>query len=147
MILPSIPSGTPMAADLGVTTAQLVGNAELCGKIKAEDYVGKDVGLPTIRDILQELVKPGLDPRETAQEFSFAEDIHSIEDLHEGMELPGIVTNITNFGAFVDIGIHENGLLHASKMQGLSLKLHQRIMVRVTNVDLDRLRISLAPVR
>ena len=136
-----------MAADLGVTTAQLVGNAELCGKIKAEDYVGKDVGLPTIRDILQELVKPGLDPRETAQEFSFAEDIHSIEDLHEGMELPGIVTNITNFGAFVDIGIHENGLLHASKMQGLSLKLHQRIMVRVTNVDLDRLRISLAPVR
>ena len=136
-----------MAADLGVTTAQLVGNAELCGKIKAENYVGKDVGLPTIRDILQELVKPGLDPRETAQEFSFAEDIHSIEDLHEGMELPGIVTNITNFGAFVDIGIHENGLLHASKMQGLSLKLHQRIMVRVTNVDLDRLRISLAPVR
>ena len=136
-----------MAADLGVTTAQLVGNAELCGKIKAEDYVGKDVGLPTIRDILQELVKPGLDPRETAQEFSFAEDIHSIEDLHEGMELPGIVTNITNFGAFVDIGIHENGLLHASKMQGLSLKLHQRIMVRVTTVDLDRLRISLAPVR
>ncbi len=109
--------------------------------------MGKDVGLPTIRDILQELVKPGLDPRETAQEFSFAEDIHSIEDLHEGMELPGIVTNITNFGAFVDIGIHENGLLHASKMQGLSLKLHQRIMVRVTNVDLDRLRISLAPVR
>ena len=136
-----------MAADLGVTTDRLVGNAELCGKIQAEKYVGKDVGLPTIHDILQELVKPGLDPRETAQEFQFAEDIRSIEDLHEGMELPGIVTNVTNFGAFVDIGIHENGLIHASRMQGMTFKLHQRVKVRVTNVDLDRCRISLAPVR
>jgi uncharacterized protein len=140
-----------MAADLGVTTKELVGNKELAGKIKAEDYVEGDFGLPTIKDILSELSKPGRDPREEAKEFSFSDDIHTIEDLKEGMELPGIVTNITNFGAFVDIGIHENGLIHVSQMgvRGRNidpskiLKLHQHIKTLVLRVDLERKRISL----
>ena len=108
-----------------------------------------DAGLPTINDILKELAKPGLDPREQAADFSFSDDIHSIEDLKAGMELPGIVTNITNFGAFVDIGLHENGLIHVSKLgpRGTDpskvLKLHQQIQVRVLDVDLDRRRIAL----
>ena len=106
-------------------------------------------GLPTVNDILKELAKPGLDPREQASEFAFAEDIHGIEDLQVGMELPGIVTNITNFGAFVDIGIHDNGLVHVSQMgpRGTDptkvVKLHQQVRVAVTAVDLDRGRISL----
>lgn len=138
-----------MARDLGVSTCELVGNAELCSGIKAEDYVTEEAGLPTINDILKELVKPGLDPREQASEFSFADDIHSIEDLKVGMELPGIVTNITAFGAFVDIGLHDNGLIHVSQMgpRGVDptrvVKLHQQIKVSVIGVDLDRGRISL----
>ena len=92
---------------------------------------------------MKELSKPGRDPRQEAQEFSFAEDIHEIDDLKAGMELPGIVTNITAFGAFVDIGIHENGLIHVSQMHGAKLKLHQKVMVTVLNVDLERNRISL----
>ena len=146
-----------MAADLGVSTRELVGNGELCSKIEPGRYVEGDFGLPTINDILKELAKPGRDPREAAQEFSFAEDIRSIEDLHPGMELPGIVTNITNFGAFVDIGLHENGLIHVSQMRqpGLRgpvipskvLKLHQQVIVSVLDVDLERNRISLRLVK
>ena len=138
-----------MASSLGVSTRELVGNAELCSKIKAEDFVTDKAGLPTVNDILKELVKPGLDPREQAGEFSFAEDIRSIEDLKTGMELPGIVTNITNFGAFVDIGLHDNGLVHVSQNgpRGTDttkvVKLHQHVRVAVTGVDLDRGRISL----
>ena len=138
-----------MAKDLGVKTADLVGNAELCSKIKAADYVKGDIGLPTVNDILKELAKPGLDPREQAAEFSFADDIHEMEDLKAGMLLPGIVTNITNFGAFVDIGLHENGLIHVSQMgpRGVDptrvVKLHQKVKVTVLQVDLDRKRISL----
>lgn len=138
-----------MAASLGVSTRELVGNAELCSKIHAGDFVTADAGLPTINDILKELAKPGLDPREQAADFSFSDDIHSIEDLKAGMELPGIVTNITNFGAFVDIGLHENGLIHVSKLgprgpdPSKVLKLHQQIRVRVLDVDLDRRRIAL----
>lgn len=138
-----------MARSLGVTASELIGNAGLCGKIKAEDFVGGDVGLPTVNDILKELVKPGLDPREQATEFEFASDIHDLEDLREGMELPGIVTNITAFGAFVDIGLHDNGLVHVSQMgpRGTDpshvVKLHQQVRVRVLGVDLDRRRISL----
>ncbi|HIT47063.1 MAG TPA: RNA-binding transcriptional accessory protein [Candidatus Cryptobacteroides merdipullorum] len=138
-----------MAASLGVSTRELVGNAELCSKIHAGDFVTADAGLPTINDILKELAKPGLDPREQAADFSFSDDIHSIEDLKAGMELPGIVTNITNFGAFVDIGLHENGLIHVSKLgpRGTDpskvLKLHQQIRVRVLDVDFDRRRIAL----
>ena len=139
-----------MAASLGVKTSILVGNAELCAKLNAADFVEDSFGLPTINDILKELVKPGRDPREAAQEFEFSSDVHTLEDLFPGMELPGIVTNITNFGAFVDIGLHENGLIHVSQMgvRGLAdptkvLKLHQQIRVSVLQVDLDRKRISL----
>lgn len=146
-----------MAASLGVGTVELVGNAELCAKIKPEDFVEGDFGLPTINDILKELAKPGRDPRDEAQAFEFASDIHSIEDLKEGMVLPGIVTNITAFGAFVDIGIKQNGLIHVSQMslagpdgrrQRISdpsklVRLHQRVSVTVVSIDLDRQRIGL----
>ena len=143
-----------MAASLGVATTELVANKELCSRIHPEDFVEGDFGLPTINDILNELVKPGRDPRTEAQEFSFADDIHTIDDLSEGMELPGIVTNITAFGAFVDIGIKQNGLIHVSQMgvRGLSdpskvLKLHQHVNVMVISLDLDRGRIGLRLVK
>lgn len=139
-----------MAGDLGVSASELVGNAELCARIEASRYVDDRFGLPTINDIIQELRKPGRDPRESAQEFEFAHDIKTIEDLRTGMELPGIVTNITAFGAFVDIGIKQNGLIHASQMgvKGMAdpskiLKLHQQLKVTVVSVDLDRGRIGL----
>ncbi len=139
-----------MARDLKVSTRELVGNAELCKQIKAADYVEGDFGLPTVNDIILELQKPGRDPREAAQEFSFADDIRDLEDLKPGMELPGLVTNITAFGAFVDIGLHENGLIHASQMgvKGMAvpskvLKLHQHVTVQVLSVDLERRRIGL----
>ena len=143
-----------MARDLGVSTKDLVGNAELCSKIKAEKYVDNQFGLPTINDIINELRKPGLDPRESAQAFEFCHDIHSIEDLKTGMELPGIVTNITAFGAFVDVGIKQNGLIHASQMgvKGLAdpskiLKLHQQVKVTVISVDLERGRVGLRLIK
>ena len=139
-----------MASDLGVSPKELVGNAELCSRIDASRYVCGDFGLPTINDIINELKKPGRDPRDTAEVFQFAHDIKTIDDLHTGMELPGIVTNITAFGAFVDIGIKQNGLIHASQMgvKGMAdpskvLKLHQKIKVTVVSVDLDRGRIGL----
>ena len=139
-----------MARDLSVSAVELVGNAELCAKIDPSKYVEGDFGLPTINDIIAELRKPGLDPRETAETFEFDHDIKSIEDLKIGMELPGIVTNITAFGAFVDIGIKQNGLIHASQMgvKGMAdpskiLKLHQHVKVTVVSIDLDRARIGL----
>ena len=146
-----------MASSLGVGTEELVGNAELCSKIMAEDFVEGDFGLPTVNDILKELVKPGRDPREEAQAFEFASDIHTIEDLKTGMALPGIVTNVTAFGAFVDLGIKQNGLIHVSQMsvagsdgrrQRISdpskvVHLHQKVSVTVVSVDLDRQRIGL----
>ena len=140
-----------MAKDLDVPVTDLIGNQQLIAKIQPENYTDNQFGLPTVNDILKELLKPGLDPRQAAQEFEFAQDVHSIDDLKVGMELPGIVTNITNFGAFVDIGLHENGLIHASKMgvKGMAdpskiLKLHQHVTVTVLQVDLDRSRISLS---
>ena len=139
-----------MARDLGVSAKELVGNADLCAKINASKYVDDRFGLPTINDIINELRKPGLDPRESAQEFEFSHDIHSIDDLKTGMELPGIVTNITAFGAFVDIGIKQNGLIHATQMgvKGMAdpskvLRLHQQVKVTVISVDLERGRIGL----
>ena len=146
-----------MASSLGVGTEELVGNAELCSKIMAEDFLEGDFGLPTVNDILKELVKPGRDPREEAQAFEFASDIHTIEDLKTGMVLPGIVTNVTAFGAFVDLGIKQNGLIHVSQMsvagsdgrrQRISdpskvVHLHQKVSVTVVSVDLDRQRIGL----
>lgn len=135
-----------MARDLGVEMKELVGNDSLCKRISPDRYVTPEKGLPTINDIIKELAKPGLDPRSEASSFSFAEDIRDISDLKTGMELPGIVTNITNFGAFVDLGIHENGLIHISKMKGKSLALHQKVKVRVESVELDRKRIGLGLV-
>ncbi len=135
-----------MAADLGVTTAGLVGNEELCKKIDPAKYVEGDFGLPTLKDILRELAKPGLDPREKAGDFAFSDAVHAMEDLEVGMELPGIVNNITDFGAFVDIGVHQDGLIHVSQMgeaRKNGLKLHQHIYVTVMGVDLERRRISL----
>ena len=143
-----------MAADLKVSTKDLVGNAELCSKIDASRYVTKEFGLPTINDIIAELKKPGRDPRESAQVFEFSHDIKTIDDLIVGMELPGIVTNVTAFGAFVDLGIKPNGLIHASQMgvKGMVdpskvVKLHQQVTVMVTSVDLDRGRIGLRLVK
>lgn len=135
-----------MARDLGVEVKELVGNDSLCKRISPDRYVTPEKGLPTINDIIKELAKPGLDPRSEASSFSFAEDLRDISDLKTGMELPGIVTNITNFGAFVDLGIHENGLIHISKMKGKSLALHQKVKVRVESVELDRKRIGLGLV-
>lgn len=135
-----------MARDLGVEVKELVGNDSLCKRISPDRYVTPEKGLPTINDIIKELAKPGLDPRSEASSFSFAEDIRDISDLKTGMELPGIITNITNFGAFVDLGIHENGLIHISKMKGKSLALHQKVKVRVESVELDRKRIGLGLV-
>ena len=139
-----------MAKDLGISTKDLVGNVDLCSKIEPSRYVSGNFGLPTVNDIINELKKPGRDPRESAQEFEFDHDIKSIEDLNEGMELPGIVTNITAFGAFVDIGIKQNGLIHASQMgvKGMAdpskvVRLHQQVKVTVVSVDLERGRIGL----
>lgn len=149
----SYPIVDRMAASLGVTARELVGNADLCSRISAEAFVTDKAGLPTINDILKELVKPGLDPREQASEFAFADDIHDLDDLKIGMELPGIITNITNFGAFVDIGLHDNGLIHVSQMgpRGVDptkvVKLHQQVKVTVIDVDPDRRRIGLRLVR
>jgi uncharacterized protein len=143
-----------MARDLKVTTRELVGNAELCDRIDPSRYVEGEFGLPTVNDIISELRKPGRDPRESAQEFEFAHDIKTIEDLKTGMELPGIVTNITAFGAFVDIGIKQNGLIHATQkgVKGMAdpskiVKLHQQVKVTVISIDLDRGRIGLRLVR
>lgn len=143
-----------MASSLGVEVSELVGNAQLCSKLRAEDFVTEDFGLPTINDILKELPKPGRDPRGASSEFAFADDVHTIDDLKVGMELPGIVTNLTAFGAFVDIGVHDNGLIHASNMgvKGMAvpskvLRLHQHVLVSVMSVDLDRGRIGLRLVK
>lgn len=134
-----------MASDIGESVASLVGNEALCNKINLERYVSEDVGLVTLKDIVSELAKPGRDPRGQAESFSFSEEIHSIEDLHEGMILPGKVTNITDFGAFIDLGIKTSGLLHASRIpRGVKLKIQQTVQVRVDRVDLQRGRIGLA---
>ena len=139
-----------MAADNNISLEELVGNKEMAAAIDLEKYVSSEVGLPTLNDIIKEIVKPGRDPRSTVKVLEFAEDIHAIEDLKSGMELPGIVTNITNFGAFVDIGIKQNGLIHVSNMgkkyvsnPNEVLKLHQHVKVSVLEIDLKRGRIQL----
>jgi uncharacterized protein len=105
-----------MAKDAGCKVSDLIGNTQKIDSMNLEDYVSDNVGLPTLKDIAQELKKPGRDPRESAKDFEFSSEISVIEDLREGMELPGIVTNLTAFGAFVDIGIKQNGLIHISNM-------------------------------
>lgn len=140
-----------MAADLGKTVADLIADAKLRTQIKLEDYVSEDVGLPTLRDILAELAKPGRDPREKFEAFAFASGINQPEDLKAGMKLPGIVTNVTAFGAFVDVGVHQDGLVHVSQIAdtfvkdpGEHLKPGQKVMATVTDVDLSRKRIALS---
>ena len=139
-----------MAKDLGATVADLLQQPELRKKIDLNRYVSAEVGLPTLKDILAELEKPGRDPRQQFEAFSFAEGVNHIGDLHEGMVLPGIVTNVTNFGAFVDIGVHQDGLVHISQIShkriehpGEVLKVSQRVQVKVVSVDADRKRIGL----
>ena len=136
-----------MSADLGCTVRDLMQNAELREKIDLTAYVCEKAGLLTLQDILTELAKPGRDPREVFEPFAFSEDVREMADLLKGMELPGIVTNVTAFGAFVDVGVHQDGLLHQSKLKGKILKPGQRITVEVLDVDLPRRRISLGAVK
>lgn len=140
-----------MARDQQCTVADLIKDKEKRQAIRPERYVTDDIGLPTLTDILKELEKPGRDPREQIEEFEFAKGIESVDDLVEGMELPGIVTNITAFGAFVDIGVHQDGLVHVSQLAdkfvkdpNTVVKLHQHVRVRVIEVDRRRGRISLS---
>lgn len=140
-----------MAADLGVSVATLMGDTNLQKQINLQKYVSTEVGLPTLQDILKELAKPGRDPREQFEAFSFADGVNSIADLRKGMKLKGIVTNITNFGAFVDIGVHQDGLVHTSQLANRFVanpnevvKVSQVVQVTVTEVDVDRKRISLS---
>ena len=140
-----------MARDQHCTVSQLMADKTLRDKIDVEHYVSGEVGLPTLRDIMTELDKPGLDPRQPLKTFAFDETVHDISDLHEGQILPGIVTNITNFGAFVDIGGHIKGLVHVSQLADhfvkdptTVVKVQQQVMVRVVGVDMQRERISLS---
>ena len=140
-----------MAKDQHCTVSELIGNKTIREQIDIRKYVTTETGLPTLTDIIKELEKPGRDPREQIEEFEFDPSVQAIEDLHEGMELPGIVTNITNFGAFVDIGVHQDGLVHISQMANRRIahpldvvKLHQHVQVRVIEVDRRRNRISLS---
>lgn len=140
-----------MAKDLGCSVADLMKSSELRSKIELGRYVTDKVGLPTLTDIMHELEKPGLDPRGPLKQFEFSSEVHTIDDVKPGMELPGIVNNITNFGAFVDIGVHIKGLVHISQLApGRFIKdpsevvsLNQQVMVKVLDVDLPRQRISL----
>lgn len=139
-----------MARDLGCTVDTLIADKELRRKVELKKYVTTEVGMPTLQDIMQELDKPGRDPRGTIKAFEFDSSVHTIDDLREGMELPGIVGNITNFGAFVDIGIKENGLIHLSQMADRYvsnpadiLSIHQHIRVKVLGIDKERKRIQL----
>lgn len=140
-----------MAKDLETNLVDLIGNETLIQNIDANNYISDEVGLPTIQDILKELSKKRLDPRKATKVLEFDPSIRKIEDLHEGMILPGIVTNVTNFGAFVDIGIKENGLIHVSQMANKFVdnpheyvKLHQHLHVKVDSVDVERKRIQLS---
>ncbi len=140
-----------MAADIGVTVADLIRDGKLRAKIKLESYVTADVGLPTLTDIMAELAKPGRDPRQKFEAFSFSEGINKPTDLKPGMKLPGIVTNVTAFGAFVDIGVHQDGLVHVSQLADTFVKdpasvvrPQQKVMVTVTEIDLARNRIALS---
>lgn len=140
-----------MAKDSGYHLSELIHNSSILDNIDLNKYVTAEVGVPTLEDIITELRKPGRDPREKASEFSFEESVHEITDLHEGMILPGIVNNITDFGAFVDIGVHVSGLIHISQMADKRvnnpaevLKLRQQIKVKVIGVDINRKRISLS---
>ena len=140
-----------MAKDCHCTVSDLISQPDKRAQIDIHRYVTSEIGLPTLTDIMRELEKPGRDPREQIEEFEFDSSVQTIDDLHEGMELPGIVTNITNFGAFVDIGVHQDGLVHVSQLADRYVtdptqivRLHQHVRVRVIGIDLRRQRISLS---
>lgn len=146
----SYPIVERMAADLHCSVSDLIANRELRSRISPEKYVTDTVGLPTLTDILQELEKPGRDPRQKIQVFEFDKNVRTIDDVQEGMELPGIVTNITNFACFVDLGIKEKGLIHVSQLADrfvsdptTVVSIHQHVRVRVIGVDRERKRIAL----
>jgi len=140
-----------MAADVGCSVVDLMRDGSLRSRIDLKKYVSQTVGMPTLTDIMQELAKPGRDPREKFEAFSFAEGVEKLEDLKPGMRIPGIVTNITAFGAFVDVGVHQDGLIHISQLSdgfvkdpADVVKVHQKVMVTVLEVDPRRKRISLS---
>jgi uncharacterized protein len=140
-----------MAARLGVSAKQLVGNAGLAAKLNAEDFVDDRVGLPTVQDILAELAKPGRDPRSEFKVAQFSEGVNELQDLKEGMILEGAVTNVTRFGAFVDVGVHQDGLIHISQLADRFVQdpsdvvsVGDVVRVKVLEVDLDRRRIALS---
>ncbi len=139
-----------MAADLKCTVVDLMEDAKLRQQIDLKKYVNDKIGLPTLNDIKAELEKPGRDPRSVIKVFEFSPDVRSIEDLRPGMKLPGIVTNITNFGAFVDVGVKQDGLVHISQLADRFVSdpndvvaLHQHVEVKVVEVDIARKRIQL----
>ena len=140
-----------MASDLNCSIDDLINDKDLRKKINLMSYVTDAIGLPTLKDIMSELEKPGRDPRKSFEVFSFDEHVHSIEDLREGMRLPGIVTNVTNFGAFVDVGVHQDGLVHISQLSdtfvddpNMIVKVGQQVWVNVTECDVKRKRIALS---
>jgi uncharacterized protein len=142
-----------MAKDLSIKTTELIANKDKIKLIKPEQYVTPEIGILTLKDILKELEKPGLDPRKAAKIFEFDPTVTSIKNLHTGMILPGIVNNITAFGCFVDIGIKESGLVHISQLKAgfvsdvnEVVKLHQHVQVKVVEVDEDRKRIQLTMI-
>ena len=142
-----------MAKDLRCSVAELIADKELRLKIQPERYLSPTVGMPTLKDILQELEKPGRDPRGPIKVFEFDKNVRTIDDLRIGMELPGIVSNITNFGAFVDIGIKENGLIHLSQLAqkyvtdpNEIVSIHQQVRVKILGVDTERKRIQLTMI-
>ena len=147
----SYPIVERMAKDLKCSVADLITDKALKKKLKLMDYLTDKVGMPTLLDIMEELDKPGRDPRQTIQVFAFDPTVKTIEDLKEGQVLPGIVTNITNFGCFVDVGIKENGLVHISELADRFVSdptqvvsIHQHVKVKVLSVDLSRKRVQLS---
>ena len=142
-----------MAKDLGCSVNELIANKELRTSIDLQNYIGEMVGMLTLNDIMQELDKPGRDLRQTVRVFAFDPNVHVLADVHEGMELPGIVTNITNFGCFVNVGIKENGLVHLSQLADRYVsnpnevvRIHQHVKVKVLSIDTERKRLSLTMV-
>ena len=147
----SYPVVEKMAAKVNVAVSQLVGNATLAGKLDARDFVDEHCGLPTVKDILAELVKPGRDPRSEFKVAQFAEGVHDLEDLKVGMILEGVITNVTKFGAFVDLGVHQDGLIHISELANQYVQSPSDVVsvgdvvrVKVLEVDLQRRRIALS---
>jgi uncharacterized protein len=140
-----------MAKSIGCSVKELMQDAGSRLKIKPEHFTDEKTGLPTLQDIMQELAKPGRDPRQKFELFEFSKEVHSINDLRPGMKLPGIVTNITNFGAFVDLGVHQDGLVHVSQLAdhfvkdpNEVVKLNQKVMVEIVDIDIPRKRIQLS---